>query len=174
MHLIVFKISMIFSFCSNVDYLLSSHWFKKSAKISPWQAAGLQKQPNFLPANLNTSLFSLFGNFSKSKSYLYTIANNAFLNEVAHKKVVLQYQKGNVKKSTNINPEFLLEEKEFQSKLNKAISNLPIKQREVFLLSRIDKKKYSEIAVIVGITVKAVEKRMSQALMILREKIGNI
>lgn len=112
--------------------------------------------------------------FEKAKSYLFTVANNAFLNEVAHKKVVLAHQKNNAKNSTNINPEFLLEEKEFQLKLNNAIADLPARQREVFLLSRIDKKKYSEIAEIVGITVKAVEKRMSQALIILREKIGDV
>ena len=30
--------------------------------------------------------------FEKAKSYLYTIANNAFLNEVAHEKVKLKYR----------------------------------------------------------------------------------
>lgn len=112
--------------------------------------------------------------YEKAKSYLYTIANNAFLNEVAHKKVVLQHQKSNIKSSTNETPEFLLEEEEFMKKLNKAIADLPHRQREVFLLSRIDKKKYSEIADIIGISVKAVEKRMSQALLVLRDKIGDI
>jgi len=29
----------------------------------------------------------------KAKSYLYTIANNSSLNEIAHQKVVLQYEK---------------------------------------------------------------------------------
>jgi RNA polymerase sigma-70 factor (ECF subfamily) len=59
-------------------------------------------------------------------------------------------------------------------KLKKAISDLPIKQREVFLLSRMEKKKYKEIAEITGISIKAVEKRMSLALMALRKTIGNI
>jgi RNA polymerase sigma-70 factor (ECF subfamily) len=58
-------------------------------------------------------------------------------------------------------------------KLESVIAGLPEKQREVFLLSRIDKKKYAEIAEMLDISVKAVEKRMSQALIILREKIGN-
>ena len=110
----------------------------------------------------------------KAKSYLYTVANNTFLNQVAHKKVVLKHQKSVSSVSTNETPEFILEEKEFMIELKNAIADLPEKQREVFLLSRIDKKKYSEIAEIVGITVKAVEKRMSQALIVLREKIGNI
>ncbi|WP_299883625.1 RNA polymerase sigma factor [uncultured Lacinutrix sp.] len=112
--------------------------------------------------------------FEKAKSYLYTIANNAFLNEIAHKKVVLEYEKGYSSNSDNQDPEFLLEEKEFMNKLQAVINSLPEKQREVFLLSRVEKKKYAEIAEIVGISVKGVEKRMSQALIILREKVGNI
>jgi RNA polymerase sigma-70 factor (ECF subfamily) len=112
--------------------------------------------------------------FEKAKSFLFTVANNAFLNEVAHKKVVLKHQAALYKDSTNITPEFILEEQEFRAKLKNAISALPIKQREVFLLSRIEKKKYKEIAEIIGISVKAVEKRMSLALMALRKTIGNI
>ncbi len=112
--------------------------------------------------------------FEKAKSFLFTVANNAFLNEVAHKKVVLKHQTTLLKDRTNITPEFLLEEKEFMVKLKTVISDLPVKQREVFLLSRIEKKKYKEIAEITGISIKAVEKRMSLALITIREKIGNI
>lgn len=112
--------------------------------------------------------------FEKAKSFLYTVARNLFLNEVAHKKIVLQHQLDTTINSTNETPEFLLEEQEFMVRLKKAIANLPEKQREVFLLSRIDKKKYSEIATITGVSVKAVEKRMSLALKTLREQIGNI
>ncbi|AUP79410.1 RNA polymerase sigma factor [Flavivirga eckloniae] len=112
--------------------------------------------------------------FEKAKSYLYTVAKNIFFNEVAHKKVVLQHQVHLVSDRTNETPEFLLEEQEFMGKLKKALADLPEKQREVFLLSRIDKKKYSEISDIVGISVKAVEKRMSQALIMLRDRIGDI
>ena len=42
------------------------------------------------------------------------------------------------------------------------------------LLNRIEKKKYKEIAQELGITVKAVEKRMHQALKVMREKIGKV
>ena len=113
--------------------------------------------------------------FDKAKSYLYTVANNHFLNDVAHKKVVLEHQKQNVSSgNTNETPQFLLEEEEFHVKLKKAIADLTEKQREVFLLSRIDKKKYNEIADIVGVSVKAVEKRMSKALLTLKEQIGKV
>ncbi len=112
--------------------------------------------------------------FKKAKSYLYTIAKNAFLNEMAHKKVVLEHQIHLAKDRTNESPEFILEEQEFLEKLKRVIADLPEKQREVFLLSRIDKKKYTEIAEILNLSVKAVEKRMSLALVTLRKKIGDI
>lgn len=112
--------------------------------------------------------------FEKAKSFLFTVSNNLFLNNIAHKKVVLKHQKLGAKHHTNETPEFLMEEQEFLKKLEKAIADLPEKQRVVFLLNRIDKKKYKEIAEILEISVKAVEKRMSSALKVLREKIGNI
>ena len=112
--------------------------------------------------------------YTKARSFLFKVARNLFLNEVAHKKIVLQHRVHLPEDKTIETPEFLLEEQQFMKKLKDAIANLPEKQREVFLLSRIDKKKYSEISEITGITVKAVEKRMSQALVTLRNQIGNI
>ena len=112
--------------------------------------------------------------FNKAKSFLFTVARNLFLNQVAHKKIVLQHKSTLPPDRTNETPQFLMEEQEFMIKLKKVIADLPEKQREVFLLSRIDKKKYGEISEILGISVKAVEKRMSQALIILREKLGDI
>ena len=112
--------------------------------------------------------------YNKAKSFLFTVSNNLFLNNIAHKKVVLRHQQLGAKHHTNENPEFLLEEQEFLKKLEKTIADLPEKQRVVFLLNRIDKKKYKEIAEMLDISVKAVEKRMSLALKSVREKIGNI
>ncbi|RED48966.1 RNA polymerase sigma factor [Seonamhaeicola aphaedonensis] len=112
--------------------------------------------------------------FDKAKSFLYTVARNIFLNEVAHKKIVLEHQNTQINKVSNETPQFILEEQEFMQKLKTAIANLPEKQREVFLLSRIDKKKYSEIAEITGVSLKAVEKRMSLALVTLRKQFGKI
>ena len=112
--------------------------------------------------------------FEKAKSFLFTVVNNLFLNQVAHHKVVLNYASLGGKNTTNETPEFLMEEKEFMEKLQRAISSLKDGQREVFLLNRIDKKTYKEIAEMLSISVKAVEKRMHLALMQLREQVGNI
>ncbi len=107
--------------------------------------------------------------FAKAKSFLFTVANNLFLNEVAHKKVVLKFENRGHSQQTNVTPQYLLEEQEFKQRLEAAISALPEGQRIVFLMNRIDKKKYREIAAELDISVKAVEKRMHQALNTLRK-----
>jgi RNA polymerase sigma-70 factor (ECF subfamily) len=112
--------------------------------------------------------------YDKVKSYLYSIANNMFLNEKKHEKVVRKFNEQHRKLDTNESPEFILLEKEFLDKLENTIAALPEKQREVFLLNRIEKKTYKEIAVLLNISVKAVEKRMHQALLVMRKEIGNI
>jgi len=110
----------------------------------------------------------------KAKSYLYTIANNMSLNGIAHQKVVLQYEKSNGgNDKTYENPEFILEEEQFKVKLLKAIDNINETQRVAFLMHRIDGKKYAEIATELGISVKAVEKRIHLALIELRKEIEN-
>jgi RNA polymerase sigma-70 factor (family 1) len=111
---------------------------------------------------------------AKAKSFLYTVCNNAFLNEVAHKKVVLKYAEKTGPSINEQSPQYVLEEKEFEKKLQTALSNLTEAQRTAFLMNRIEGKKYREIAEILGISVKAVEKRMSQALESLRKDIKNI
>ena len=111
----------------------------------------------------------------KAKSYLYTVANNITLNQIAHKKVILNYSRNNVNSDeTNLSPEFLIEEEQFKIKLEKAISNLTEAQRIAFLLNRIEGKKYKEIAEMLNISVKAVEKRIHGALVSLRIEIEQI
>ncbi len=108
------------------------------------------------------------------KGLLYTTANNLYLNVKKHEKVVRKNRHAFICNSTNESPEFLLEEKEFLTKIEIVIASLTEKQREVFLLSRIENKKYREIAELLSISVKAVEKRMHYALLIIRKEIGNI
>ena len=112
--------------------------------------------------------------YPKAKSFLYTVANNLFLDEIKHRKVVQQYEVNFTNNSKVDNPEFLLEEKEFKHKLEQAIANLSEKNRVVFLMSRVDKLTYKEIAERLGISVKAVEKRMHKALLELRNLTNKI
>lgn len=110
--------------------------------------------------------------FEKAKGYVFTTGQNLMLNTFKHNKVKLKYQNLGHSEAFNETPGFLLEEKELQQQLEQAIADLPVKQREVFLLSRIDKKTYNEIAEIIGISRQAVEKRIYNALDTLR-KVSN-
>ncbi len=112
--------------------------------------------------------------YDQAQYYLKRIANNNFLNVLKHEKVVLNYNKQKVSDLDHKSPEFLLEEKEFMKRLQDAIADLSDKEREVFLLNRIDKKTYKEIAAFLGISVKAVEKRMHNALKKLKDKVGKL
>ncbi|WP_178987654.1 RNA polymerase sigma factor [Winogradskyella schleiferi] len=111
---------------------------------------------------------------AKAKSYLFTTANNLMLNAVAHQKVVLKFSKKPQKHSTNETPEFVLQEKEYHQKLQHAISNLTEAQRVAFLMNRIEGKRFKEIAGLLGISVKAVEKRIYGALKKLREEVDGL
>lgn len=109
----------------------------------------------------------------KAKSFVYTVANNLYLNVIKAEKVRLKYaDKGNDR--FHESPEFLMEEKEYKQKLDNALDALPENQRTTFLLNRIDGKKYAEIAEMEGVSVKAIEKRMHLALKSLREQIEGI
>lgn len=110
----------------------------------------------------------------KAKSYLFTVANNLYLNVLKAEKVKLKYADRHTHTTTNESPEFVLEEKQFEDKLNNALNSLPENQRTTFLLNRIDGKKYAEIAEMEGVSVKAIEKRMHLALKYLREHIDGI
>ena len=105
------------------------------------------------------------------KSYLYTVSNNMFLNQVRHNKVVLGFVEKHTDQKNEQSPEYALEEKEFKEELERVIAGMTEKQREVFLMNRIDDLTYKEIAERLELSVKAVEKRMHGALNYLKEKI---
>ncbi len=111
----------------------------------------------------------------KAKSYLFTVANNLFLNKVSRNKVALKFANQAKPESIDVSdPHYILQASEFKKRLEDAISALPENQRVVFLMNRIDKKKYREIAEELDISVKAVEKRMHKALASLRQVHKNV
>ena len=105
------------------------------------------------------------------KSLIYTAAKNLMLNELQKSKVRLNYASSNEHSAYAESPEFALEEKQFKMQLEKAINQLTVNERQVFLMNRIDQLTYAEIANQLDISQKAVEKRMHQALMKLQNEL---
>ncbi len=106
------------------------------------------------------------------KSFVYTVAKNSALNHASSQKTIQKYADRLPSETTDYaSPEFLMEEEEFQKKFDRAISELTEAQRTALLLNRIEGKKYREIAEMLGISVKAVEKRIHGAMVAMKEKI---
>ena len=89
---------------------------------------------------------------------------------------VEKQQQENVSKLSvvELTPDETIDKKELKEELNKAINDLPEKCREIFTMSRFDQLKYSEIADILGISIKTVETQMGRALKKLREQLVHL
>ena len=59
-------------------------------------------------------------------------------------------------------------EQELEDKLNIVLNNLPVRCRQIFLMSRFENKKNREISEELAISLKAVEKQISKALATMR------
>ena len=106
------------------------------------------------------------------KSLLYTIASNTIKNHFKHQKVVYNFQKQETNNDSADEADSDLRQEELNRKLQDALAEIPDKAREVFLMNRIEGLTYNDIADRLGLSVKAIEKRMSEALSILRSRIS--
>lgn len=110
----------------------------------------------------------------KARSFLFTVAKNQMLNNLAKKKTILKYNLEKSREEGYDMPDSLPEEDEHMIRLKTALEELTEDQRTTLLLNRIEGKKHQEIAEMLGISRKAVEKRIYTALSILRDKMGKI
>lgn len=105
------------------------------------------------------------------RSFLYTIAGNLCKNRFEHQQVVFEFSNNYSQHVDSVSPEFELEVKQFNEKLQNAIGQLNEKNRTVFLMNRIDGLTYKQIADNLELSVKAIEKRMKNALIDLKKTI---
>ena len=108
---------------------------------------------------------------SKTKNLLYSIANQAFLMHLRGKKVSDRHLQSIELRYENEDPQQQLQYAELKKEYEKTLADMPEGQRVVFLMSRTEDLTYKEISERLELSVKAVEKRMSQALNLLRKKL---
>ncbi len=106
------------------------------------------------------------------QSYLYTIASNELKNHYKRNNIFFNFINSFENNLNSESPEYILEMKEFDKKLQDTLASMPEKMRLVFLMNRIDGFIYKDIAEILKISVKAVEKRMHNALVYLKKHIN--
>lgn len=114
-------------------------------------------------------------------AFILCIVKNKCLNYLKHEKVK---QFANEKISTQAkwdltvrlnslemsNPDELLS-KELQGAINKALSELPKKTRDIFILSRYENKSHNEISIQMNLSCKSVEYHLSKATKYLRKAL---
>ena len=112
---------------------------------------------------------------SSIKSYVFTITYNSAISIIrkkARESEFVEYLKS--LQDINVEPVNVeLEYNELTNKLDEIIKELPQRQKEVYLLHRVEGLKYNEIAERLNISVNTIENHMSRALKTIREKLGN-
>lgn len=108
---------------------------------------------------------------SRTKNLLYSMANNAFLMHLRKAKTVNKHLATIEFSIENQDPHRQLQCNELKGEYEKILAEMPESQRVVFLMSRMEDLTYKEIAERLELSVKAVEKRMSLALKLLKANL---
>lgn len=107
---------------------------------------------------------------SNIKALLYKMASDMVVSHYRHEATKLEFERS-LSYGQAISPEDELQFEELKARYAGVLKQMNEAQREVFLMSREESLKYHEIAERLGVSVKAVEKRMSQALQLLKSKL---
>jgi RNA polymerase sigma-70 factor (family 1) len=110
-------------------------------------------------------------NLKTAKGLLYKIANDLYITQYRKRKIAFNFYNTWQPPEKSLTPEDTMNYNELKIAYEEALKTMPEKQRIVFLMNRIDELKYKEIADNLGLSVKAVEKRMSQALSHLKSRL---
>lgn len=105
--------------------------------------------------------------------YLYRAVHNASLNHLKHLKVRQAYQTYVATQPQYETATETIAVKELQTRLDKALNDLPEQCRTIFQMSRFEHLKYQEIADKLQLSVKTVENQIGKALRILRDKLAD-
>lgn len=109
----------------------------------------------------------------KEKALLFKIAGDIFISDYRKKRTALKFAEIKNTQEENPSVDEEINYKELKTKYEKSLTSMNEKQKIVFLMSRNDGMKYKEIADHLDISVKAVEKRMHEALNYLKARLKN-
>lgn len=105
------------------------------------------------------------------KALLFKISGDLFVSQFRRQRALSRIRLVIRQEAPAHSPEEQIIHHELLEKYEHALAELPEKQRTVFLMSRMEQLKYHEIADRLGLSLKAVEKRMSLALAYFKERL---
>lgn len=109
-------------------------------------------------------------------SYLYTSVRNRILDHISHEKVVARYQESlqDFIDKGEFQTDNFIRERELSVIIEKEISKLPTKMREVFELSRKGNLSYNQIADKLEVSENTVRKHITKAIKRLRVRLDYV
>jgi RNA polymerase sigma-70 factor (ECF subfamily) len=109
------------------------------------------------------------------KAFLYKAVYNECLNYLKHQKHKTAHQNyviyANRNQVSDETAAMRVELNDLETRLKKAMNELPEQCRTIFYMSRFDELKYREIAQQLDLSIKTVEAQMGKALKVLRKKL---
>jgi len=105
------------------------------------------------------------------RSYLFRSVYNQSINHLEHKAVRTRYDKTAVLEPRRNEQQPGVFPEELEENIRKAVDTLPPQCRSIFIMSRYDELKYSEIAEKLGISVNTIQNQVCKALKLLREAL---
>ncbi|MFH1421124.1 MAG: sigma-70 family RNA polymerase sigma factor [Planctomycetota bacterium] len=109
---------------------------------------------------------------SAFSTWLYRVALNTCKDFLRRKEIIAKTHKKLEKKEMFENSENTIEATEVDTLLQNAINELPLEQREAFVLGPVEGKPYAEIADLLNCSVEAVKMRIYRARKSLVEFLG--
>jgi len=109
--------------------------------------------------------------------YLYTATKNASLNYISKKAKQIEvepYENLIVHMTDLVSPEQIMITKEMLQKIKEAVDSLPPRCKLIFKFVREDGLSYSEVAEILGLSVKTIDAQMVIAVARIRGKLMNV
>ena len=109
--------------------------------------------------------------------YLYTATKNASLNYISKKAKQIElepYENLQVQMTDLVSPEQIMISKEMLQKIKEAIDSLPPRCKLIFKFVREDGLSYSEVAEILGLSIKTIDAQMVIAVSRIRAKLMNV
>jgi len=107
------------------------------------------------------------------KSYLYSAVRNRCLNHVKHEQVKEKHR--NMSRSeanvSDPNLEEVMDTVDLEAKIFEIVSKLPVKCRQIYIMSRVDGKRNREIATELNLSLRTVETQISKALKFLKDSL---
>ncbi|MFW5753204.1 MAG: sigma-70 family RNA polymerase sigma factor [Marinilabiliaceae bacterium] len=106
------------------------------------------------------------------RKLLYKMGRDLVISRYRHSRIEKDFVfNQNSSEGSSCSPEEDLNHSELEKKYRQVLNEMPENCRAVFLMSRTEELKNREIAERLGLSVKAVEKRMSKALRILKDAL---